>query len=256
MWEPLQALLQSPNSSEAIKTQTLWVIGTAIQNNPSAQSAVSSLGHSFLSSNTHASFVQYLALLPMPILLKFLNPSVKSPQLRSKAVYALSGLLKHNAPAVKQLEEAGGWQVLKAALEGLSYIHPPSSSSSLTLPMTDSDISVRRKTAFLLNSLIIPTTHIPRPTPPPPTAPTPSTGSNSTSVTIHPSDARPETVHPNSHASMQADPASTSTSPAALKALEEHGILQSLVSAVTTPVPYGPDGEGEGDADFDEKVIR
>lgn len=39
MWEPLQALLQS-NSSEAIKMQTLWVMGTAIQNNPSAQQAV------------------------------------------------------------------------------------------------------------------------------------------------------------------------------------------------------------------------
>lgn len=57
----------------------------------------------------------------MPTLLKFLHPSVKSPKLRSKAVYTLSGLLKHNAAAVKQLDEAGGWQVLKAALEGPSY---------------------------------------------------------------------------------------------------------------------------------------
>lgn len=48
MWEPLQALLQSPSSSEAIKMQTLWVIGTAIQNNPSAQRAVSWVCHSFL----------------------------------------------------------------------------------------------------------------------------------------------------------------------------------------------------------------
>ena len=120
--------------------------------------------------------------------------------------------------------------------------------------LADSDISVRRKTAFLLNTLIIPTTHVPPPVPP--TAPTPSAGSNSTGLTIHSSDARPEPVHPNSHASMQADPSSISTSPAALKALEEHGILQSLVSAVTSPVPHGPDGESEGDADFDEKVIR
>lgn len=59
----------------------------------------------------------------MPTLLKFLHPSVKSPKLRSKAVYALSGLLKHNAAAVKQFEEAGGWQVLKAALEGPSFEH-------------------------------------------------------------------------------------------------------------------------------------
>jgi hypothetical protein len=41
MWKPLHELLTSPSSSDAVKTQTLWVIGTAIQNNPSAQKAVS-----------------------------------------------------------------------------------------------------------------------------------------------------------------------------------------------------------------------
>ena len=114
----------------------------------------------------------------------------------------------------------------------------------------DSNISVRRKTAFLLNSLIIPTTHIP------PTSAASSAETNSTGLALHSSDARPEQVHPNSHASMLSDPSSISTSPATLKALEEHGILQSLVSAVTAPVPHGPDGEREGDADFDEKVVR
>ncbi|TFY67417.1 hypothetical protein EVJ58_g1634 [Rhodofomes roseus] len=199
MWEPLHNLLKSPNSTEGIKMQTLWIIGTAVQNNPSAQKAC-------------------LALSPMPTLLTFLNPSVNSSKLRSKAVYALSGLLKHNAAAVQQLDEAGGWQVLKAALE-------------------DSDITVRRKTAFLLNALIIPETHVSQPTPPP--APSPSAESNSTGLTVHSSDTHPPAgsnpVHPNSHASMQADPSSISTSTAALKALEEHGILQSLVSAVTSP---------------------
>jgi len=216
MWEPLHNLLKSPNPTEGIKMQTLWVIGTAIQNNPAAQRA-------------------YLALSPMPTLLTFLDPSVKSPKLRSKAVYALSALLRHNSTAVKQFDEAGGWQVLKAALE-------------------DSDITVRRKTAFLLNTLIIPTTHVSQAAP----APAPSAGSNSTGLAIHSSDTQPPNgpVHPNSHASMLSDPSSISTSPAALKALEEHGILQSLVSAVTSPVPYGPDGESEGDADFDENVIR
>lgn len=74
-------------------------------------------------NNVHSSLVQYLALSPMPTLLGFLHPSVKSPKLRSKAVYALSGLLKLNAAAIKQLDEAGGWQVLKAALEGASFSH-------------------------------------------------------------------------------------------------------------------------------------
>jgi hypothetical protein len=38
MWEPLQGLLAT--SSDDIKVQALWVIGTALQNNPAAQKAV------------------------------------------------------------------------------------------------------------------------------------------------------------------------------------------------------------------------
>jgi hsp70-interacting protein len=41
MWEPLQDLLASP--SDDMKVQALWVIGTAVQNNPAAQKAVRSL---------------------------------------------------------------------------------------------------------------------------------------------------------------------------------------------------------------------
>ena len=40
MWDPLQSLLTSQNSSDEIKVQTLWIIGTAVQNNPSAQNSV------------------------------------------------------------------------------------------------------------------------------------------------------------------------------------------------------------------------
>ncbi|KZT00287.1 nucleotide exchange factors-like protein [Laetiporus sulphureus 93-53] len=226
MWEQLHALLTSPTTSEGIKIQTLWVIGTAVQNNPSAQTS-------------------YLAHSPMPVLLSFLDPSVSSGKLRSKAVYALSGLLKHNAAAVKQFEEAGGWKVLKACLE-------------------DSEIAVRRKTAFLLNTLIVPTLPPgPGPTHPPlPPSVSESTGppSSGTSMALHasaaPSESDQQPVHPNSHAAMQSDPSSFATSAAALKALDEHGLLQALISAMASPTPHGPDGETEGDADFDEKVIR
>jgi hsp70-interacting protein len=38
MWEPLQDLIAS--SSEDMKVQALWVIGTAVQNNPAAQKSV------------------------------------------------------------------------------------------------------------------------------------------------------------------------------------------------------------------------
>jgi hypothetical protein len=41
MWEPLQDLLAS--SSDDLKVQVLWVIGTAVQNNPAAQKAVRSI---------------------------------------------------------------------------------------------------------------------------------------------------------------------------------------------------------------------
>jgi hsp70-interacting protein len=41
MWESLQDLLAS--SSEDMKVQALWVIGTAVQNNPAAQKAVCSI---------------------------------------------------------------------------------------------------------------------------------------------------------------------------------------------------------------------
>ena len=40
LWEPLQSLLTSDNSSQELKTAVLWIIGTALQNNPAAQDDV------------------------------------------------------------------------------------------------------------------------------------------------------------------------------------------------------------------------
>ena len=46
-------------------------------------------------------FVQYLSLDPFPAITSYLSSSTQSSQrLRSKAIYALSGLLKHNAAAI------------------------------------------------------------------------------------------------------------------------------------------------------------
>ncbi|OSD00060.1 hypothetical protein PYCCODRAFT_730518 [Trametes coccinea BRFM310] len=282
MWEPLHGLLTNPTSSEEIQRQVLWILGTAVQNNPAAQ-------HS------------YLALSPLRTLLSFLSPTVRSGKTRSKAVYALSGLLKHNAAAVREMGDAGGWDVLRDALQ-------------------DSDITVRRKVAFLLNTLLIPTgneaqaqtTPAPANVQQPLRVPTSTQGAvlaasasapaqqaqaqpqqsslqaqpQSSAVTLHPSSpalapapapasqssssdvaapagpsggpalSPPQTVHPNSHASLLSDPASASTAGATLHALEQHGLLSSLVGALAAPVPHGPDGEREGDADFEEKVLR
>jgi hsp70-interacting protein len=125
MWEPLQGLLGS--SPDGVKVQALWVIGTAMQNNPKAQSAVR-----LVSSRLPPSFVrilicaQYLALEPFPTLLAFLSPSSRAPaKLRSKVIYALSGLLKHHAAALESFEASGGWVALRGALSG-TLPHPPS----------------------------------------------------------------------------------------------------------------------------------
>jgi hsp70-interacting protein len=134
---------------------------------------------------------------------------------------------------------------------------------------TDSDITVRRKVAFLLNALLIPSVQ------PPSTqllshAHTEANVSATTrdeqrAVILHPTDsnanaggdANPtmQPVHPNSHAAMISDPASFSTSELTRDALERAGLLQQLVDALARPTPHGPDGEQERDTDFEEKVI-
>lgn len=96
----------------------------------------------------------------------------------------------------------------------------------------------------------------------PPPVPTPSTAAGGeTSVVLHPdpavhaSEPAQQTVHPNSHASMIADPASFSTSGLVQRALEEKGLLQGLIDALVSPTPHGADGEQEGDAEFEDKIV-
>ncbi|KAJ7699299.1 nucleotide exchange factor Fes1-domain-containing protein [Mycena rosella] len=197
MWTPLQSLITSAPTS-SIKMQALWVIGTALQNNPAAQDA-------------------YFAHDPLPVLAGFLTPSPSSTaQTRSKAIYTMSGLLKHNAPAVAALSrpDVDGWAKLGHALQ-------------------DPDLGVRRKALFLLSTLLIPSA--PRPTA---------------------SSSAPETIHANSHAASLADPSRTETSAPALHALAAHGILDAVVAGLTQPIPSGNDGDVPGpDADFEEKGV-
>ncbi|KAJ3808589.1 Le.MFB2 [Lentinula aff. lateritia] len=210
MWDPLHALLTS--SPDSVTVQTLWVIGTALQNNPSAQDA-------------------YLKLNPLPTLTAFLSPPTPnvnskpprpspSKHLRSKAIYALSGLLKHNAPALLQLSAThdahgrDGWDTLSLALQ-------------------DPDITVRRKTLFLLNALLISD----------PASPSTAPGS------LH----SPTPIHPNSHAVHLAHPSRASTSAPTLDALRTHGIIDALIDGLTQPLPHGEDGDNEElDPEFEE----
>ncbi|KAK7055529.1 Fes1 domain-containing protein [Favolaschia claudopus] len=200
MWTPLHNLITSPSSASEIKMQTLWVIGTALQNNPAAQDAYAS--HD-----------------PLPALTSFLNPSPSSTsQIRSKAIYALSGLLKHNGSAVAELSrpDVEGWDKLREALQ-------------------DPDLGVRRKALFLLGTLIIPST---------------STSSPNTTA------SQRTPIHANSHAATLANPTRTDTASPALQAFRTHGILDAVVAGLTQPVPSGADGDVVGsDADFEEKGV-
>ena len=47
MWPVIQDLLVSPSSSEEIKSNVLWIIGSAVQNNPEAQNSVSGMPFAF-----------------------------------------------------------------------------------------------------------------------------------------------------------------------------------------------------------------
>ncbi|KAJ8087139.1 hsp70 nucleotide exchange factor fes1 [Marasmius tenuissimus] len=213
MWEPLHDLVTSQSSTDPVILQALWVIGTALQNNPAAQDS-------------------YLSLNPLAALTSFLSPNANvSPQIRSKAIYVLSGLLKHNANALSKLddEDTDGWARLKQGLQ-------------------DPDISVRRKVAFLLSTLLTPTE-----------SKDPSNQNQSNNFhTPNTQDQRnpAEPIHPNSHAEHLRNPSRVATSPIALKAVEKHGIVSTVIDGLTDPTPYGEDGDiEEPDADFEEKSV-
>ncbi|KAF9562884.1 Fes1-domain-containing protein [Agrocybe pediades] len=227
LWEPLQSLLTEESSTAEIKTQALWVIGTAIQNNPSAQDV-------------------YLSYKPLPTLLSFLDPSQSSlTGLRAKAIYTISGLLKHNAPAVEALGEEG-WSRLRESLQ-------------------DPAISVRRKVVFLLGTLLLPSSNVtnePAPTTALRIADDPNAApSGSAAPNILTPDTRPapvdEPIHANSHAGQLQHPSRNNTSKPTLKAFAEYNLLDSVISSVTLPMPYGNDGEHvEADADYEEKALH
>jgi len=69
-------------------------------------------------------------------------------------------------------------------------------------------------------------------------------------------------VHANSHASMVSNPSSITTWSTTLAALqsesapEQSSLLDALVSSLTEPVPFGPDGENDRDVEFQGMVVR
>jgi hypothetical protein len=216
----------------------------------------------------------------MLVLLSFLDPSTSSSaSLRSKAIYSLSGLLKHNKPAVEALgkPEADGWSKLRNALQGLviSRLHITGQSLKKKKTSPDPVISIRRKAIFLFSTLLIPESTTPES--PTPTASAPQNtledslsalSLTTTDVTpanpsIHLHDERPAPtpssapIHSNSHAAHLQNPSRRDTSRLTLAAFSEYNILDAIISGVTSPLPYGEDGENtEADDDFEEKAVR
>ncbi|KAJ1300687.1 hypothetical protein OPQ81_002334 [Rhizoctonia solani] len=190
MWEPLMELMRSP--VPGVQRHAIWIAGTAVQNNSAAQS-------------------EFLKRDPLPYLLSLVTSNQVSGSTRSKVLYCLSGSLKHNAVAVHRLDELRGWETLKHTLQ-------------------DPDITVRRKTAFLINTLLLQDN---------------STG-GSTAAALHASDG------PRMHGA--AGPVPDSTEGLVKKAIVDYKLIQALVQ----PPPYGPDGDGDAtlDADYREKVLQ
>ncbi|KAF8586410.1 nucleotide exchange factors-like protein [Ramaria rubella] len=223
MYPKILSLL-SQTSPDLLRMGALWILGTAVQNNPKAQ----------------ADFLRYD---PLPVILSILSPTsskwhiATASQTRSKAAYALSASLKHNALAVVRLSEVDGWEILRESLQ-------------------DSDITIRRKIAFLLNALLLPTlssatsSAAPDITPPGPTIHSSPPNTEAISSTGHTEDSAATSSLPPG----LVDP--TSTSSLALEALRTHGIVSALVESLTSPVPHGPDADSEIDEDYMEKAAR
>ncbi|KAF8511860.1 armadillo-type protein [Gautieria morchelliformis] len=234
MYPPIMSLLSS-KSPDPVRMQALWILGTAVQNNPKAQA-------DFL---THD---------PLPTILSIISPSTStgletedppSSQTRSKAAYALSASLKHNAAALIHFGDVGGWNVIRDALQGWYLI----------FIRCYSDITIRRKIAFLINTLLLPTA--------PPDSSSAAPNIPPPGPTIHSapqSSATPSTaVAPHSESASSALPPGldpTSTSPLAREALRTHDIIPVLIDSLTAPLPYGPDADEEVDVDYAEKAAR
>ncbi|KAI9316595.1 armadillo-type protein [Dichotomocladium elegans] len=115
LWPKILSQLNAPEPE--IRKGVAWVCGTAVQNNPEAQAA-------FLANNG------------MEPLLKLLKEE-KDKVVKAKAIYAVSGILKHCTAAIQLFLAAGGLEVLCDTVK------------------TSDDVAAVRKVVFMFNSLMI-----------------------------------------------------------------------------------------------------
>lgn len=133
MWEPLLKMLEDPE--DAIVAHVCWIIGTAVQNNLTAQAAVCPPLQISFDTCADNQFFAHNALTPIV----GLTTSTSRPtSVRAKAVYALSSSLKH-------------WPMASSALASSSS----AGFSALKTIVSDSQPVIRRKAAFLVGTLVM-----------------------------------------------------------------------------------------------------
>ncbi|KAH8556774.1 armadillo-type protein [Umbelopsis sp. PMI_123] len=116
LWPAIVAQLN--NDNEEIRKGVAWVCGTAVQNNPKAQKAL-------LDNNG------------LEPLLNLLRNTAEDKEVRAKAQYALSGLIKHFPEGLAQFKEKGGFEALAEIVKN------------------PQDSTILRKTIFLYNTLML-----------------------------------------------------------------------------------------------------
>lgn len=134
MWEPLITLLSS--STPEIVTNALWIIGTSVQNNVKAQAAL-------YQNNVLPRILSliYPSSAPEPSATgeaAAASSTTPSRAVRAKATYAFSAAVK-------------AWPLASAALTTNGH----EGYSVLKRGVRDDDVVVRKKMAFLVNTLVL-----------------------------------------------------------------------------------------------------
>ncbi|CAB4396649.1 unnamed protein product [Rhizophagus irregularis] len=105
-------------SETSLRKHAVWVCGTAIQNNIRAQKAFAEKGG-------------------IKLILDLLKNPNEDNEIKSKALYAISGAIKHYPPGLEQFDQEKGYETL------------------LSLLQTSSDLTILRKSIFLFNTLLL-----------------------------------------------------------------------------------------------------
>jgi hypothetical protein len=110
LWKPLHNLLQCPNTTDSLKMRTLWVIGTALQNNPAAQLAVCPPSLDALCSLTNGTMFLITVSRPRP---PSHTPQISIPHIKLCRNPFTSSIRAFRPPEIERCccttNECGGW---------------------------------------------------------------------------------------------------------------------------------------------------